>query len=242
VATPERDGRMTVVEHLSELRRRIVISLIAITLGAIVCFIFSESIIKFLITYYRDATAGEKDQLIFLGPLDAFLTRIKIATYGGIVLALPIWLFELWRFITPGLNPNEKRYAIPFVFASMALFALGAFVALLTLPRALEFLLDVGGTQLRPELTADKYLSFVSLMMVAFGVAFEFPVVLVFLLLARVLTTRQLRRWRRPAALVIVVFAAVITPSQDPYSLFFMAGPMYLFYEMSIIIGRVLKR
>jgi sec-independent protein translocase protein TatC len=233
---------MTVVEHLSELRRRIVISLIAITLGAIVCFIFSESIIKFLITYYRDATAGEKDQLIFLGPLDAFLTRIKIATYGGIVLALPVWLFELWRFITPGLNPNEKRYAIPFVLASMALFALGAFVALLTLPRALEFLLDVGGTQLRPELTADKYLSFVSLMMVAFGVAFEFPVVLVFLLLARVLTTRQLRRWRRPAALVIVVFAAVITPSQDPYSLFFMAAPMYLFYEMSIIIGRVLKR
>jgi sec-independent protein translocase protein TatC len=233
---------MSVVEHLSELRRRIVISLIAITLGAIVCFIFSESIIKFLITYYRDATAGEKDQLIFLGPLDAFLTRIKIATYGGIVLALPIWLFELWRFITPGLNPNEKRYAIPFVFSSMALFALGAGVALLTLPRALEFLLDVGGTQLRPELTADKYLGFVSLMMVAFGVAFEFPVVLVFLLLARVLTTRQLRRWRRPAALVIVVFAAVITPSQDPYSLFFMAVPMYLFYEMSIIIGRVLKR
>jgi sec-independent protein translocase protein TatC len=233
---------MTVVEHLSELRRRIVISLVAITLGAIVCFIFSESIIRFLITYYRDATEGQKDALIFLGPLDAFLTRIKVATYGGIVLALPVWLFELWRFITPGLNPNEKRYAIPFVFSSMVLFALGAFVALLTLPKALEFLLDVGGTQLRPELTADKYLSFVSLMMVAFGVAFEFPVVLVFLLLARVLTTRQLRRWRRPAAVVIVIFAAVITPSQDPYSLFFMAVPMYLFFEISIIIGRVLKR
>jgi sec-independent protein translocase protein TatC len=233
---------MTVVEHLSELRRRIVISIIAVTLGAIVCFIFSESIIKFLITYYRDATSGEKDALIFLGPLDAFLTRIKIATYGGIVLALPVWLFELWRFITPGLNPKEKRYAIPFVFSSIVLFALGAFVAFLTLPKALEFLLDVGGSQLRPELTADKYLSFVSLMTVAFGVAFEFPVVLMFLLLARVLTTRQLRRWRRPAAVIIVVFAAVITPSQDPYSLFFMAVPMYIFYEMSIIIGRVLKR
>ena len=233
---------MTVVEHLTELRRRIIISIIAVTLGAIVCFIFSESIIKFFVKYYRDATAGEKDALIFLGPLDAFLTRIKIATYGGIVLALPVWLFELWRFITPGLNPKEKRYAIPFVFASIVLFALGAFVALLTLPKALEFLLDIGGSELRPELTADKYLSFVSLMMVAFGVAFEFPVVLVFLLLARVLTTAQLRRWRRPAILVIVIFAAVITPSQDPYSLFFMAVPMYLFYEMSIIIGRVLKR
>ena len=233
---------MTVVEHLSELRRRIVISIIAVTLAAIVCFIFSESIIKFLITYYRDATAGEKDALIFLGPLDAFLTRIKIATYGGIVLALPVWLFEMWRFITPGLNPKETRYAVPFVFSSIVLFAMGTFVAFLTLPKALEFLLDIGGSQLRPELTADKYLSFVSLMAVAFGVAFEFPVVLVFLLLARVLTTQQLRRWRRPAILIIVVFAAVITPSQDPYSLFFMAVPMYIFYETSIIIGRVLKR
>ena len=233
---------MTVVEHLAELRRRIIISLIAVTLAAIVCFIFSESIIKFFVTYYKDATQGEKTQLIFLGPLDAFITRLKVATYGGIVLALPIWLWELWRFITPGLNPNEKRYAVPFVLTSIVLFAFGALVALLTLPKALEFLLDIGGSQLRPELTADKYLSLVSLMIVAFGVAFEFPVVLVFLLLARVLTTRQLRRWRRPAILIIVIFAAVITPSQDPYSLFAMAIPMYIFYEASIIIGRVLKR
>ncbi|HYU39164.1 MAG TPA: twin-arginine translocase subunit TatC [Acidimicrobiia bacterium] len=242
MASSERDGRMTVVEHLTELRRRIIISLIAVTLAAIVCFIFSESIIKFFVQYYKDATNGEKTQLIFLGPLDAFITRLKVATYGGIVLALPIWLWELWRFITPGLNPNEKRYAIPFVLTSIVLFAMGAAVALLTLPKALEFLLDIGGSELRPELTADKYLSLVSLMIVAFGFAFEFPVVLVFLLLARVLTTRQLRRWRRPAILIIVIFAAVITPSQDPYSLFAMAVPMYIFYEGSIIIGRVLKR
>jgi sec-independent protein translocase protein TatC len=242
VASSESDGRMTVVEHLAELRRRIIISIIAITLAGIVCFIFSESIIRFFVEYYKDATEGEKDALIFLGPLDAFLTRIKVATYGGIVLALPIWLWELWRFITPGLNPNEKRYAIPFVLVSMVLFAVGAFVALLTMPRALEFLLNVGGEELRPELTADKFLSFSSLMIVAFGIAFEFPVVLVFLLLARVVTTRQLRRWRRPAIVIIVIFAAIITPSQDPYSLFFMVVPMYIFFETSIIIGRVLKR
>ena len=233
---------MTVVEHLTELRRRIIISIIAITLAGIVCFIFSESIIKFFVEYYKDATAGDRSQLIFLGPLDGFITRVKVATYGGIVLALPIWLWELWRFITPGLNPNEKRYAIPFVLTSVVLFAFGGVVALLTMPKALEFLLNVGGDQLTPELTADKYLSFVSLMIVAFGAAFLFPVVLVFLLLARVLTTRQLRRWRRPAIVIIVVFAAVITPSQDPYSLFFMVVPMYIFYESSIIIGRVLKR
>jgi sec-independent protein translocase protein TatC len=242
VATTENGGRMTVVEHLSELRTRLIISMIAITLGAIVCFIFSASIIKFFVQYYKDATHGQKTSLIFLGPLDAFITRIKVATYGGIVLALPVWLWELWRFITPGLNPKEKRYAVPFILTSIVLFAFGGLVALLTLPQALEFLLTIGGNQLQPQLTADKYLSLVSLMIVAFGVAFEFPVVLVFLLLARVISTRQLRRWRRPAILVIVIFAAVITPSQDPYSLFAMAIPMYIFYEASIIIGRVLKR
>jgi sec-independent protein translocase protein TatC len=242
VAPSESDGRMSVVEHLTELRRRIIIAIIAITLAGVVCFIFSESIIKFFVEYYKDATEGERNQLIFLGPLDAFITRVKVATYGGIVLALPIWLWELWRFITPGLNPNEKRYAIPFVLTSIVLFALGAFVALLTMPKALEFLLNVGGDQLTPELTADKFLSFASLLLVAFGLAFEFPVVLVFLLLARVITTQQLQRWRRPAIVIIVIFAAVITPSQDPYSLFFMVVPMYIFFEASIIIGRVLKR
>jgi sec-independent protein translocase protein TatC len=235
-------GRMTVVEHLAELRRRIIISIIAVTLAAIVCFIFSSSVIRFFVDYYRDATHGQKNALIFLGPLDAFITRVKVATYGGIVLALPVWLWEMWRFITPGLHPREKRYAVPFVLSSVVLFGLGGLVALLTLPKALEFLLTIGGSQLKPELTADRYLSLVSLMIVAFGVAFEFPVVLVFLLLARVLSTARLRQWRRPAIVLITIFAAVITPSQDPYSLFFMAVPMYIFYEASILIGRLLKR
>src|SRR5262249_39898475 len=149
---------MTVVEHLAELRRRIIISIIAVSLAAIVCFIFSQSIIRFFVNYYCDATHGQKNALIFLGPLDAFLTRIKIATYGGIVLALPVWLFELWRFITPGLNRKEKRYAIPFIFASIVLFAFGGYIALLTLPKALGFLLDLGGSQFGPALPPHQYL------------------------------------------------------------------------------------
>jgi sec-independent protein translocase protein TatC len=233
---------MTVVEHLTELRSRLIVSLIALTVGATICFVFAPDIISFLIRFYRDSTPDSPNKLIFTGPLDAFGTRLKIATYGGIVLASPVWLWELWRFITPGLNPNEKRYAVPFLFASLFLFACGAVVALLTLEPALHFLLTIGGSDLQPLLTADKYISLVSLMIVAFGISFEFPVVLVFLLIARVLTTAQLRRWRRYAAVVIVTFAAVITPSQDPYSLFAMAIPMYLFYEASILIGRMLKR
>jgi sec-independent protein translocase protein TatC len=237
------EGRMTVFEHLGELRRRLMISIVAVVVAGTVVFIFAPEIISWLIQFYNDsAPKGTPDKFIFTGPLDAFATRLKIATYGGIVLALPVWLWQLWRFITPGLNPKEKKYAVPFIISSIILFAMGAVVALLTLEPALKFLLNIGGSDLQPLLTADKYISLVSLMILAFGLSFEFPVVLVFLLLARVLTTRQLRSWRRYAAVVIVAFAAVITPSQDPYSLFAMAIPMYLFYEGSIIIGRVLKR
>ena len=234
---------MTVVEHLTELRKRLMVSIIAVAIAGVVAFIFAPQIISWLIRFYNDAyPKGHGQKFIFIGPLDAFATRLKIATYGGIILALPVWLWELWRFITPGLNPKEKKYAIPFVLASIVLFLLGAVAALLTLQPALKFLLNIGGSDLRPLLTADKYLSLVSLMILAFGLSFEFPVILVFLLIAHVITTQQLRKWRRLAIVLIVTFAAVITPSQDPYSLFAMAIPMYLFYEGAIIIGRVMKR
>jgi len=234
---------MTVFEHLGELRRRLMVSIVAVVIAGTLVFIFAPQIISWLIQFYNDsAPKGTPNKFIFIGPLDAFATRLKIATYGGIILALPVWLWQLWRFITPGLSPTEKKYAIPFIISSIILFAMGAAMALLTLEPALKFLLSIGGSDLQPLLTADKYISLVSLMVLAFGLSFEFPVILVFLLIARVLTTAQLRRWRRAAIVIIVTFAAVITPSQDPYSLFAMAIPMYLFYEGSIIIGRVLKR
>lgn len=233
---------MTVVEHLAELRTRILISIAAVTAGAIVCFVFASPIIGWFLDYYTDATDGQAQAFIFTGPVDAFATRLKVATYGGIVLATPVWLWQLWRFITPGLHPREKRYAVPFLVASLVLFALGGLVALLTLRPALDFLLGAGGEHLEPLLTADKFLSLVSLMIVAFGIAFEFPVVLTFLLLARIITTDHLRRWRRWAIVLVFAFAAVITPSQDPYSLFLMAVPLVVFYEGCIVIGRILKR
>ena len=237
------DGRMTVFEHLGELRRRLMISIVAVVVAGTVVFIFAPEIISWLIQFYNDsAPKGTPNKFIFTGPLDAFATRLKIATYGGIVLALPVWLWQLWRFITPGLTRNEKKYAVPFVISSIILFVMGGIVALLTLEPALKFLLNIGGADLQPLLTADKYISLVALMILAFGLSFEFPVILVFLLIARVLTTAQLRHWRRYAAVIIVAFAAIITPSQDPYSLFAMAIPMYIFYEASIIIGRVMKR
>ena len=236
------DASMPLVEHLGELRRRFLISALAVVVAASIMFVLSNAVIEFLVTFYRDATHGHRQALIFTGPADGFVTRLKVATYGGIVLALPVWLYQLWRFITPGLSTRERRYVVPFVASSILLFVLGAAIALLTLEPALKFLIDVGGSAQTPLFTADRYLSLVSLMIVAFGLSFEFPVVLVFLLIAGVLTTHQLRKIRRWAIVGIVAFAAVITPSQDPYSLFFMAAPMYLFYEASIVVGRILKK
>ena len=237
--TPAR-GQMSLVEHLTELRRRLIVSAIAVAVGAIVCFALYQFILNFLIGPYRDVTG--KNNLQVLDPLEGFATRLKIAGYGGIFVASPVVLWQLWRFITPGLHPKEKRYAIPFVIASIVLFLFGVFVAMQTFKPALQFLTGVGGTDLSPNFTASKYLSFIMLMFVAFGVAFEFPILLVALELAGVLTSQRLRKWRRPAIVVIVFIAAVITPSQDPYSLFFMAVPMYVFYEGSILIGRILKK
>lgn len=238
---------MTVVEHLTELRRRLVISVLAVVVGAILVFVFYDVVLRFLTGPYEEITRGtarcpDGCKLIITDPLEGFMVRVKVATYGGFVVALPVVLWQVWRFVTPGLNPREKRYAIPFVVSSVVLFLFGAFVAWFTFPKALDFLVQVGGSSIETFFAAGKYLSFVTLMMVAFGAAFEFPVLLVFLMLAGVLESAQLRRFRRHTIVLITIIAAVITPSQDPYSLFFMAVPMYLFYEASIVLGRLMKR
>ncbi|MGH9225116.1 MAG: twin-arginine translocase subunit TatC [Acidimicrobiales bacterium] len=234
-------ARMSLVEHLTELRRRIIICVIAVAVGGVVAFILYERILDLLSGPYNEITNRERPFLI-TDPLEGFTTRLKIAAFGGLTLASPVVLWQVWRFITPGLHKHEKKYAIPFIIASILLFLLGAVLAMVTFDNALRFLVAVGGDELDAFFSPSKYLNLVVLMMVAFGVAFEFPVLLVFLQLARVVTSRRLRKWRRPAAVVIVAVAAVITPSQDPYSLFAMAVPMYLFYEGAIVIGRILKR
>ena len=235
----KRTGQMTIFSHLGELRRRIIISMVAILVGAIVVFTVFDGLMGFLVEPYRDITGKS---LIFTGAGEAFSTRLKVATYGGFMLALPVVLWQLWRFVTPALYTREKKYAIPFVIASIIFFFIGTGVAWYTFPRALDFLLHIGGDELEPFLAAGSYISLLSIMLLAFGLAFEFPVLIVFLLLARVISVAQLRRWRRYAIVGIVIFAAIITPSQDPYSLLLMAGPLYLFYEAAIIIGRILKR
>jgi len=231
---------MPLMGHLSELRRRLIISVLTLVVGAIIGFILYNRILEILLRPYTEVTG--KTEFVFFDPLEAFATRLKVAAWSGGFLASPVVLWQLWRFITPGLHKKEKRYAIPFIVASILLFMGGATVAILTFEPALRFLIGVGGPDLDPMFTPTKYLSLITVMILAFGVAFEFPILLVFLELAGVVPSQRLRKWRRPAAVIIVTFAAVITPSQDPFSLFAMAGPMYIFYEGAILVGRLLKK
>lgn len=250
-AAGENGGRMTLVEHLTELRRRIIVSLVAIGVGAIVVFAFYGPVLDFLAGPYERVTRGAAQcggdpsrgcDLIVTDPLAPFLVRLKIAGYGGLALSIPVVFWQIWRFVTPGLHRNERRYAIGFLAASIVLFALGATLAWFTVSKALDFLLAVGGDSIQPLIVADKYLTLVTLMVMAFGVAFEFPLLVVFLLLAGIVDTQQLGRARRWVGVGVTAFAAVITPSQDPFSLLFMSVPMYVLYEIAILVGRLMKR
>jgi sec-independent protein translocase protein TatC len=233
---------MPLTAHLGELRQRLIVSFIAFILAAVVAYVFYDEILRFFLHPYC-VQAHLKNKycvLTVFGPLDAFMVRLNVTAYGGLVLASPVIVFEIWRFVTPGLKANEKRYAVPFALSTVVLFLSGAFVAWLTFPHALGFLHAVGGSNINDLFTPSKYLGLIIALMVIFGATFEFPVVLVGLELAGVLKPAQLARWRRPAIVIIVIFAGVVTPSSDPFSMLAMAVPMLLFYEASIHVGKLL--
>ena len=243
VASP--DDRMTLVEHLAELRSRIIRSLLAVVIGVIVCLAFYDNLLDFLRRPYEtlcDRKPNLTCELQFIGPLEGFTTRLSICTYGGIILALPVIMWQVWRFIVPALHAKEKRYAIPFVMSSVLLFMLGGVVAYWTLTPALDFLISWSGTGVNANFQVSKYVSLVGLMVAAFGIAFEFPVLLVFLQLVGVLTPQTLVKGWRYAIMAIFVIAAVITPSGAPYSMLALALPMSLFYLISIVIGIIFQR
>lgn len=244
------EATMTLVEHLEELRRRLFIAIGAVAVGSIVGWFLYGPVLHVLRKPYCDTLSNMPKanrpptgcRFVFTGVLEPTLIKLKVVVFTGLFIALPIVLWQLWAFITPGLRKTERRWAIPFVLSSVLLFALGAVIAYVMLPKGLGFLLGFAGQGFVPLVTGDRFLGFVMLLAVAFGISFEFPIVLIFLCGVGVISSDKLRQWRAGAIVFIAVFAAVITPSTDPYTMLAMMIPMVLFYEGAIIVARLINK
>jgi sec-independent protein translocase protein TatC len=241
-------GTMTLFEHLAELRKRLIIGILALIAGAIITWFLYDHLITFMRHPYCDyvnhhpSKSISKCDLVTNGPLEGFTTRLKVSAYGGIAISSPVLFWQLWRFITPGLHKNEKRYIVPFVASAFGLFALGVTTAILIFPKAINWLISVSGTGIVPLFTAQRYFTLYVAMCVIFGSVFMYPLIVVFLEISGVVPSRKWRNWRRPAIVVICAVAAIATPSNDPFSFLAMAVPMLIFYELAIIVGRILHK
>ncbi len=244
------DGRMAVMDHLRELRRRLILVVVIIAAGAIVGWVLYEPIIAFLKHPYCSVPAkyryhsGDSNscELIYIGVLDGFTVRLKVAFISGAVLTGPFWLYQIWAFITPGLRRNERKYTVVFIIASSLLFVSGMALAYVVLAKGLNILLQTAGGGVQAFLTVDAYLSFVTLMLVIFGAAFELPLLIVMANLAGVLPAKLLVKSQRLGVFLIFLFAAVATPSTDPFTMCAMAFPMVLLFEAAVLFSVVHDR
>jgi sec-independent protein translocase protein TatC len=218
------------VEHLRELRRRITLSLLAVLIGAVVAFAFSDTLISLL----RSPLGGVK--LYFIGIGDAFGIRMQLSLIGGIALAMPVLLWHAWAFISPGLTSSERRSARPWLPLALVLFLVGAAVAWSVLPFAVGFLLSFASADLVPMIAADRYFGFVGGLILVFALAAEYPIVLVFLSRVGIVTSAKLRAWRRGAVVGIVILSTVATPGTDLVSPIILAVTLLILYEFSIIL------
>lgn len=235
-------GSMSLMDHLRELRTRIIRSVLAIMAMAIGVWFAYPYGIDVLRDLLLTSCPDQADcRIISTGPIKALSTRMTVSAYGGVGLALPLLLWQLWQFVTPGLYKREKRLAAPFVLCSFVLFLVGVALAWLTLPKAIYFLAQLGG-DVDQYYAVNEYTTFVVKTAVGFGIGFQFPMLLVFLQLVGVLNHHHLGRYRRHAAVGIVVGAALITPGGDVFSLVALSIPMYILYEGSILFGFVLQR
>jgi sec-independent protein translocase protein TatC len=224
---------MSLVEHLTELRRRIFIAILAVVIGAVVGFWLAPDVIRLL----KTPIPGP---LLFRQPGGAFFLQVKLALMVGIALASPVILYQFWAFVSPGLTPRERRVARPWVPLALLFLVLGIAVAYLILPLTVGFLLgfQIPGV-LEPAIFAEDYFGFVTTMFLAFGLVMEFPIVLVLLAKVGLVTADRLRRSRRYVLLGMFVFAVVVTPGGDPISPLIMATVMYPIYEVTIyLVGR----
>ena len=232
-AAPTDGSVMSLVDHLGELRTRLFRSILAVAVGAVVGFAVSDQAISIL-----RAPIPDESPLYFTGLGDAFVIKVKIAVVIGIILAMPVLLYQVWAFVSPGLTPSERKSARPWIPIALLFFALGVVIAYVVLPFAAQFLLSFESKDLQALITAGSYFDFVTTMFLAFGLVMEFPILLVGLSRVGILTSQRLTAARRFVILGIAIFSAVATPGGDLVSPFVLGGTMYVLFELTVLYIR----
>ena len=241
---PNPDGRMPLMDHIRELRNRVVKMALALVAGMTAGFIFFGQawhvIERPLCSAQIRGQAGchtlGVDQLVLNGPLDAFYLRVKVALIVGVILSSPAWLYQIWAFAAPGLHAREKRWSCLFLGAAIPLFGIGITACYLSVGRSLRYLLGLTPGGVQNLIQVDQYISFVMAMMLAFGLAFEVPLLLVMLNLAGILTHERFRRWRRVLIFGVFVIAGMANPSPDPLTMVILGGTCALLVEAAEFI------
>lgn len=250
------DFKMPLTEHLGELRKRILVSLSALLISFGICFYFSESIFNVLTMplkgyftvvrsypYWDFIRRKEAFSLVFLSPTEAFWAHIKISMIAGVIVSIPVIFHQFWKFISPGLLDKEKKYVGPFVFSGTGLFLAGAaFCFLVVLPFAIQFLLTYKTASLTPLLSVGNYMDFCLKFILAFGLVFELPLIIVVLTRMGVVTPEALAKKRKYAILLSFVAAAILTPTPDAFNQVLMAVPIILLYEVGVLFSRLFVR
>jgi sec-independent protein translocase protein TatC len=228
------DKPLTLVEHLGELRKRIIISLLALGIATTCNFTFAESLLRIL----KLPASGLIEKLAFFSPQEAFLIYIRIAFFSGLIFSMPVILYQIWTFILPALEKRLKRHAGLFILFCYASFIIGCiFAYFILIPPALKFLLSFGKNELEPVISAQNYISFVIGLILGCGLVFQMPVLSLILTRIGILHHRTLRKKYKYAVVIIFVMAAVVTPTSDAFNMFLLALPMLCLYELSIWIS-----